>query len=261
MLQLRLGIRLASLRLSFPRALACATQLGGQVVEIDGRGEIKPHDLTQTATRQLRKMLEDRNLRACAVEFRTRRGYNVRDDLERRIDATKQAMTMAYALGARVVVNQVGRIPPEPEGPEWELLVETLSELGRHGQRCGAILAAQTGAESGQDLARLLDALPEGALGVAFDPGALVVNGFSPSEAMAALSANVVHVYATDAVRDLAKGRGVETLLGEGTADYPELLGMLEERAYQGCLVVDAIGTQDPAFEMQQAIAYLKQLM
>ena len=261
MLQLRLGIQLAGLRLPFSQALARATELGCQTVEIDGRGEIKPQDMTQTAVRQLRKMLDDRNLRVCAVEFRTRRGYNVRSDLDRRVDATKQAMTMAYALGARYVVNQVGRIPPEPKGDEWELLVETLSDLGHHGQRCGAILAAQTGAESGQDLARLLDALPEGSIGAAFDPGALIVNGFSPRESMAALGPNVVHAYATDAVRDLAKGRGVETPLGGGTADYPELLGMLEEHAYQGCLILGATGAQDPAFEIQQAVGYLKQLL
>jgi sugar phosphate isomerase/epimerase len=141
------------------------------------------------------------------------------------------------------------------------LLVETLDELGRHGQRCGAMLAAQTGAESGQDLARLLEALPEGSLGVAFDPGALILNGFSPSESLAALAACVVHFYATDAVHDLAKGRGVETLLGEGVADYPGLLGMLEEHDYSGSLVVDAVGAENPVFEMQQAIAYFKQLL
>jgi sugar phosphate isomerase/epimerase len=252
---------LASLRLPFSRALAQATALGGHSVEIDGRDEIKPRDLTQTATRQLRKLLDDRKLRVCAVEYRTRRGYNVRDDLDRRVDATKQAMSMAYALGAGVVVNHIGRIPQEPKGTEWELLVETLDELGRHGQRCGAMLAAQTGAESGQDLARLLEALPEGSLGVAFDPGALILNGFSPSESLAALAARVVHFYATDAVHDLAKGRGVETLLGEGVADYPGLLGMLEEHDYSGSLVVDAVGAENPVFEMQQAIAYFKQLL
>ena len=44
----------------------------------------------------------------------------------------------------------------EPVGPEWDLLVQVLADLGRHGQRVGAVLAAETGSESGADLARLI---------------------------------------------------------------------------------------------------------
>ena len=260
MLQLKIGIRLAGLRLPLKRALPKVAELGGNALEVDGRSEIRPQDLSQTARRQIKKMLDDYGLSICAVGYRTRRGYNVRDDLERRVDATKRAMTMAYELGARVVVNQVGKIPAKAEGADWELLVETLGELGHHGQRCGATLAAQTGAESGEDLARLIDALPEGSIGVAFDPAALIVNGFSPRDLLAVLGRSVVYVHATDAVPDLAKGRGVETPLGEGIADYPELLGMLEQKDYRGSLMVDGAGRRDPELEIRQAIQFLRNM-
>jgi sugar phosphate isomerase/epimerase len=259
-LELNLGIRLASYRLPFAQALTRAAQLGVQTVEIDGRHQVKPQDVTRTATRQIRKMLEDSGLRVCAVEFPTRRGYNVRDDLDRRLEATRQAMTMAYALGARVVVNDVGQIPVEPEGDQWQLLIDALSDLGRHGQRCGAMLAARTGAESGQDLARLIAALPDGSLGVAFDPGALLVNGFSPSDALTALGPHLIHAYASDAVRDLGRGRGVATPLGQGAVDYAELLGHLEEQNYHGNLVLEAAGTENPDVELRQSVKYLRQL-
>jgi sugar phosphate isomerase/epimerase len=259
-LQLKIGIRLAGLRLPLKRALPKVAELGGNALEVDGRSEIRPQDLSQTARRQIKKMLDDYGLGICAVGFRTRRGYNVRGDLERRIDATKRAMTMAYELGARVVVNQVGQIPAKAEGADWELLVETLSDLGHHGQRCGAVLAAQTGAESGEDLARLIGALPEGAIGVAFDPAALIVNGFSPHDSLAALGRSVVYVLATDAVPDLAKGRGVETLLGEGIADYAALLGMLEQNDYRGSLTVDGADRQNPELEIRHAIQFLRKL-
>jgi sugar phosphate isomerase/epimerase len=260
MLNVRIGIQLASLRLPFKKALHTAARLGAEAVEIDARGDIKPQDLSRTAVRQLRKLLEDLNLRVCAVTFRTRRGYNVADDLERRIEATKQAMQMAYELGASVVVNQIGRIPEKPEGAEWDLLLQSLSDLGRHGQHVGATLAAETGSESSADLARLIAALPIGSIGVTFDPANLIVNGFSPRDALAAIGSHILHVHAKDAVRDLAQRRGLEVPLGRGSVDFPELLGALEERGYRGYLTIERDKCDDPIGEIGQAVEYLRSL-
>lgn len=260
MLQLKVGIQLASLRLPFKQALHTARELGAEAVEIDARGEIKPRDLTRTALRQIRKMLDDLNLRVSAVTFRTRRGYNVLHELDKRIEATKEAMQFAYDLGASVVVNQVGRVPAEPQGAEWSLLLQTLADLGRHGQKVGAVLAASTGSESGADLRRLIDALPTGSLGVNFDPGNLLINGFSASEAMRDLAEHTLHVHAKDGVRDLAIGRGLEVPLGRGSADFPNLLAILEERQYRGYLTIAREQCQNPLFEIGQAVEYLRNL-
>jgi sugar phosphate isomerase/epimerase len=260
MLQMKIGIQLSSLRLPFKKALATAARLGADAVEIDARGEIKPADLTRSAARQVRKMLDDLNLRVCAVSFRTRHGYNVAENLEARVEATKDAMRMAYDLGASVVINQVGRIPSEPQGPAWELLVQSLADIGRHGQHVGALLAAETGSESGADLARLIAALPPGSLGVNFDPGNLVVNNFSVNEAVDALAEHVLHVHAKDGVRDLAQGRGVEVPLGRGSVDFAQLLGVLEEHQYRGYFTIERENADDPVFEIGQAVSYLKSL-
>ena len=162
MLELKLGIQLASLRLPFKKALHIAAELGANGIEIDARGDLKPRDLSRTGLRQLRKTLDDRNLRVCAVGFPTRRGYDVVDDLDRRVDATKQALQFAYDLGASVVINHAGEIPTEPGDPKWDCLVQALTDIGRFGQRVGATLAVETGAEDPQTLHQLLDALPDG---------------------------------------------------------------------------------------------------
>ena len=80
-LQLKIGIQLASLGLPFGQALAKAAVLGADAVEIDARREINPQELTQTGIREIRKLLEDHRLRICAVGFQTRYGYQVRDEL------------------------------------------------------------------------------------------------------------------------------------------------------------------------------------
>lgn len=257
---LRIAVQLSNLRLPFRKALPWAARLGARAVELDARGELNPQELSGTALRQVRKLLDDHGLSVSAVEFRTRRGYNVADELSRRVEATKAAMRFAFSLGTPLVVNQMGRIPPDESCAEWKLLVEVLSELGNFGQHVGAVLAAETGAESGADLRRLIDALPPGALAVTLNPGNLIVNGFAPLDAIAALGHDIQYVHAKDGVRDLAQGRGSEVTLGRGSADFPAVLGALEERNYRGYWCVECPRAHDPAGEISQAIQYLNQL-
>lgn len=261
MLELKVGIQLASLQLPFKQALHIAADLGADAVEIDARNDLKPRDLSRTGLRQLRKTLDDRNLRICAVGFQTRRGYNVLEDLDQRVEATKQAMQFAYDLGASVVINQIGQIPAEPSDPQWDLLVQVLTDLGRFGQRVGTMLTAETGAEDPAKLHQLLEALPQGSIGINLDPGNLIVNGFSARDAAKQLGQHVMHVHARDGVRDLAKGRGLETQLGRGAVDFPELLGILEEHEYRGYFTVERQHASDPVLEIGQAVQYLRNLL
>jgi sugar phosphate isomerase/epimerase len=259
-LQVKIGIQTASLKQPFKKALHTAARLGAQAVEIDARNEILPSELSQTGVRQLRKMLDDLNLRVSAVAFPTRRGYDTLERLDQRIEATKQAMQLAYRLGGSVVVNQVGQVPDTEDDPAWGILLAALADLSAFGQHIGARFAARTGTEAGQDLQRLIDALSNSAIGVDLDPGNLIVNGFSATEAVKILASHVVHVHATDAVRDLAIGRGIRVPLGQGSADYPELLGVLEEHQYRGYFTIEREGAQRPLAEIADAVAYLKSL-
>lgn len=260
MLQLKIGIRLASLGLPFGRALARAAALGAEAVEIDAQQEIQPAELSQSGIREIRKLLEDHRLRVCAVRYQTRYGYEVSDGLDRRIEATKQAMTVAYKLGASIVTNYVGHIPESEQDPSWTPLVDVLTDLGQHGQRVGATLCARTGAERGENLVRLIQALPAGSLGVDFDPAALIVNGHSPREALTVLAPSVLHVRARDAVRDISQGRGLDTPLGDGAADFPALLGLLEQHQYRGYLTIECEGAREAELRIRSAIEYLRRL-
>ncbi len=260
MLQIQLGIELASLALPFKKALLTARELGAQAVEIDARHELKPEELSQTGVRQVRKMLDDLNLRVCAVAFRTRHGYHVLENLEARIDATKGAMRLAHDLGTNAVINHIGRVPAESDSAALSTMVQALADLGHYGQRVGALLTAETGTESGEALAALIARLPPGSIGVDLNPASLIMNGHSPREATAALAAHVLHVHATDATRDLAVGRGIEVPLGQGSAEFPELLGLLEEQQYRGYLTVSRHGASNPVAAVRQSLEFLRNL-
>lgn len=259
MLQIRVGVQLASLGLPFKQGLLTAARMGAEAVEIDARSELKADELSRTGVRQVRKMLEDLNLGVSAVAYRTRRGYQTAGDLDRRVQATQQALKLAYEIGSSVVVNHIGRVP-DKTSPEWTTMVEALTDIGRFGQRVGATLAAETGTESGEELGGLIAALPPGSLGVDLHPANLIINGHSPREAARALAPHVIHVHATDGTRDLAHGRGIEVQLGRGLAEFPELLGILEEHHYRGFITIERRQSANAVAEIGDAVKYLKSL-
>ncbi len=258
--EIKIGIALASLRQPLKQALHTAARLGANGIEIDARNGLKPRELSDTGRRQLRKMMDDLNLRVAAIRFQTRNGYDVLNDLERRLDATKEAMQMAYSLGARVVINAIGVVPEDKSHPAYSQLISSLTDIAKQSHHIGAMLACETGTEPVERLVALLDDLPEQAIGINFNPGNLIVNDYYQASAINVCAPRVLSVTARDGVRDLARGRGIEVPLGRGTADFPQILGVLEERHYPGWFLVDRLNAQNPIAEIGNAVAFLREL-
>lgn len=257
---LKISVQLRSLRQPLRQAIATAARIGAQAIEIDARHELRPAELSQTALRQFRKMLDDQNLRVSALGFRTRRGYDEMEELDRRVEATRQAMQMAQALGTPLVLNCVGSIPDDEADPRRKLLVDVLSDLAAYGNRVGAILTADTGNDAPEHLAKLLAQLPSGSVAVSLDPAALVMHGHDPLAAVDAFGGLIQNVVARDALRDRATARGQEVLLGRGSVDFPALLGALEQRDYRGYFTVARDFASQPADELALAIQYLRNI-
>ncbi|MEX0791868.1 MAG: sugar phosphate isomerase/epimerase family protein [Pirellulaceae bacterium] len=256
----RLGLQLRSLRMPLRQALKKASELGADAIEFDLRNELRPEDMSITGIRHLKKQMADWNLKICAASYPTRRGYDNPDDLDRRIDGTKRAMKLAYQLGAPLLVNHIGTVPEDPTSPRFIQLKEALLDLGNFGHTTGAVLAAKTGSEDGVDLARMLNELPDGLLAVDFDPGAMIINGFSAEDSFKALHQHIRHVRGKDGVRDLARGRGLEVPLGRGTVDFPLLLALLDDMRYSGYLTVEREHPEHPEEELGNALAYLREI-
>lgn len=258
MAQINLALRLDALRLPLKRALDVAATMGVAAVELSAREEVHPESMSETGLRHLRKMLEDRNLKVAALRFQTRSGYDQTRNLQRRVEATKLAMDLAYKLGTSSVINFVGRVPEESSDPRYEALQSVLDDLGRYGARVGAFLAAETGSESGEMLSEMLRGKEDGFVAVALNPGQLIINRHSVVDALSALKDRIQVVCATDGVLDLAEGRGISVPIGEGTADYPQIMASLEDVGFRGHFTV---GRKDSAaHELGQGLKYLGNL-
>jgi sugar phosphate isomerase/epimerase len=259
----RLSVPTLSLSRDLRRALARARALGVRGVEIDGRRGIAAEQITQTGLRQIRKWLDDEGLVVSAVAFPTRGGYADADRLEARIAATKSALELAHALGAQVVTNHIGDIPPapvpdadEPE-PGWQLLIDVLADIGCWGQRVGATLCAEAGRAAPADLLRVIAALPEVSLQCDIVTGSLLVHRHDPVAAVETLGAHIGFVHVTDAVAGSYAGRGRPAPLGTGEGDVPAVFGALEERAYRGWIGLEAADESASMAELATAIGFL----
>lgn len=258
--ELKIAVALACLGGPSKRALHTAARLGATGIEIDARNGLRPSEISDTGRRQLRKMLTDLNLTVAAIRFPTRRGYDVLQDLERRLEATKEAMTFAYNLGARVVINSIGYVPEDSAHPAYGQLKNSLSDLARHGERIGAILSCETGAEPVERLVNLLSSLDTGSIGIHFNPANLILGDLYDRESIRKCASMVRSVTVRDAVRDLRQRRGVEVEIGRGSAEFPEILGVLEEQGYRGWFIIDHPGGGAVETEIANAISLLKSL-
>ena len=83
---------------------------------------------------------------------------------------------------------------------------------------------------------------------------------WSTREAVDVLGPSILHVHATDAFCELATGRRTQVSLGEGTADYPALLGALDQHDYRGYFTVAHRTAEDPTDVVAGAIGYLRSI-
>lgn len=235
-------------------------QLGCDGVLIDARRELRPAEISDTGLRQLRKMLDDLNLRVGAVAFPTRRGLGSSEDLQRRVEASIDAMRFASKLGARILICTLGGLAEAADDPQRAILADVLATLSTQSHRLGVSLAAQAGDTGPQTLADFLATLPEGTLGLDLHPGQLVTHGISPQEFVSTVGQHVAHVHAVDAVSDLAGGGSTEVELGRGSVDFPALMGQLEEYSYRDWLTIERRHSNQPVEDIGNAVKFLRSL-
>ena len=227
-------------------------------VQIDARRELPPTELSHTGLRQLRKILDDLNLRVGSVAFPTRRGYVCQEDLERRMEATRAAMQLASSLGARILICNLGKLPDQEAEQEIGPLVDAITTLAEQSHRLGVQLVAQAAGSPVEILVEFVRSLPEGTLWLDLHPAQLIAHDQSPREFISTAGSLIGHVHAVDSVYDLASGHAVEVELGRGTADFPELLGGLEEFGYQGWLTIERRDSRNAKQEMANAVQFLR---
>lgn len=258
---MKIGLRLESLGLPLRRGLDAATRLGIAGVQLDARGDLGPNQLSQTGRRELRNLLRSRNLELTALGCPMRRGLDVAEGLEARIEHIRQVMALSFDLGPRIVLVEAGRIPDDPKTVAHTLLTESLLALSQYGDRVGVVLALETGLEAGERLAAFLKGFDTGALGVNLDPANFLMNGFDPYSSTQALQGRIVHAHAKDARRTSPSRAAAEVPLGHGDLDWMKLVDLLEEGEYHGWLTIERESGPASLEEIAASVGFLRRII
>jgi L-ribulose-5-phosphate 3-epimerase len=257
---LKIGIRLESLGLPLRRALTEASRLAVSGVQLDAVGDLSPAALSETGRREFRHLLRGYNLELTALGCPLRRGLDVSEGLQPRLEHVREVLALSFALGPRVIVVHAGAVPDDLDGPRGALLRESLLAAGLYGDRIGASLALETGPESGASLAGFLRGLETGSVGANLDPAGLLEHGFDPYDGARALRGRILHSHARDGRRS-GPGRLVrDAPLGCGEIDWVRYLGVLEEVQFRGWLTVARRAGDNRLSEVAEGVAFLRRL-
>lgn len=256
-------------------------------IELEATGDFSPQQLSQTGRRELRNILRSHDLELSALSCPLRRGLDVAENQQPRIEHVRDVLSLSYDLGARLVTVFAGKIPeatsdatsaetppPAPSklllggasllsgalagtarASDPERLEEALRDLGRHGDKVGATLALETGAEGAEALDRYLARFDSGSLAACLNPGQLLLARHDPVLAARTLKRRVAYVRGTEARYQGAALRLVP--VGQGDIDWLQMLGAFAEIEYRGWLTVEG----ENRAEAGQAVAFLRRLV
>jgi sugar phosphate isomerase/epimerase len=258
---MNIGVVLESMGLPLRQGLPHAAKLGVAGVQVDATGDLAPDRLTDTGRRELKNLLRTYNQQFTALNCPFRRGLDAPENQQARIDYVRMVMSLAFDLGARIVIVQCPKLPGEGEESRANLLREALIDLGRHGDRVGSDLALEIGLDAPEAVVAYLDQFDVGSLKVDYDPANLLVNGFDPVKGIIPLHRRIAHVHARDA-RKISVSRGAQEVpLGAGDVDWLSFVGSLVSVDYRGWLTIRRETGQDRSRDIERAVAFLRRVL
>jgi L-ribulose-5-phosphate 3-epimerase len=278
---MRIAVRLESLGLPFRAALDQAARLGAAGVQVDAAGELSPERLSGTGRRELVNLLRSHNLQLAALNCPLRRGLDVADDQQPRLERVRKVLALSYDLGAKVAIVAM---PPIPEDPKEEreptlaagglilaaaplaanpakVMRESLNDVGKFGDRVGATLALEVGLDPADKVAAYLARFDNGSLGVNYDPANIYLNGFDPIQSLTPLRGRLRFAQARDARRSGVSRTGAEAALGAGDIDWMTLIAVLDSLEYRGFISVKRDSGDQRLADVADGVKFLRRFV
>ena len=206
------------------------------------------------------------------------------DEKQRRaaVDAVRWRIDRAAELGAKLAMFWPGGIKEGvTEEQMWQLAVQGLKECAAHAASVGVTLVSENidfapwrplHGTAAQCVA-LCQAVDSPAYRLVYDAGAALFTGDDPLEALRTMAPYMVHVHLKNSrevlpcerherCRDRVDGVNLTgTVLDGGIAQIPALLEELKRLNYQGFILVEFQGEDDPRPALQYNLNYIRRQM
>lgn len=255
---LKIGIVVESTGLGVRPALLAAARMGATGVQVNATGELAPDSLTATGRREFRNLLRSFDLGLAALHVPVRRGLDVAQDLQPRLERIRKAMQLAFDLGAGRVVVACPKLPEDENSPRAQLLRESLAALGAFGDRIGCAVALEIGFDPAAKVKEYLTTFDTGGLKVTYDPANFLLHGHDPLANLMPLAGLVAHVHARDA-RSAGLSRGLQEVpVGAGDVDWMALTATLQVLEFGGFMTVKREQGDDKLTDVTNGVKFLK---
>lgn len=271
----RIGVFLRSTGREDPaEALAAVKTLGIDLIQIS---RLPERFYSADGAREFDRMMKATGVRAASVVIvfdgesyrdlnavETTVGFRPAHLLDARLAYARKCVDFAAALGVKVVTFHMGVLPKDPADPIYRRMLDAVTSIAAYAASRGTSISLETGQETGDELARFLDAITVARVGVNFDIANFVMYGMDrPPAALRRLMDRVTSIHVKDGLPPEAPGRlGKEARLGEGRGEVAACLEMLRRAGFTGPLVIEnyvarASGA-DPLDELRRAKAFIE---
>lgn len=222
-----------------------------------GRPHVYRRDFSPPELNRLRTLISESGL---AVPSFMPAFYRYPHSLVSPIDAVRQdslnymleCVDNAVALGAEsLLIVPTHSLFGQAHADAWKRLVDSVATVCDYASQYDLRLAVEPAnrevtdvVNTAADALRVIEAVGNGALGVALDTGHIHLSDETPQEAVGRLGERLLQVH----VNDNDGTRQQNLILGEGTFDFPGFLGTLRASGYDGFLTAE-LGwtyTRDP---------------
>jgi sugar phosphate isomerase/epimerase len=255
---LKIGIVAESTGLTVRQALIAAARMGAQGVQVNAVGDLSPDKLSDTGRRDFRNLLKSFDLELAALNVPVRRGLDVGDDLQPRIERVRKSMLLASDLGARRIVVPSPKLPDDATAPRAQFMREALTAIGAFGDRVGCSAALEIGFDPAEKVKAYLASFDTGRLKVTYDPVNFLFHGHDPLANLLPLAGLIEHVHARDA-RAAGLSRGLQEVpLGAGDIDWMALTATLQVLEFDGFLTVERDQGDDKLNDVTNGVKFLR---
>jgi len=158
-----------------------------------------------------------------------------------RLQELYNASDFAAKINVTDVITHVGYIPETPNHEDFWGTVTVLRSLATYMKQRGQYFLFETGQETPVTLLRAIEEIGTGNLGINFDSANLMSYGkANPVDAARMLGKYIRNTHIKDGrYPTCGKKLGEEAPPGEGDVNYPELIKVLKDVGYTGCLTIE----------------------
>ncbi len=250
-----IGIDIADVGGDTKRAIRQAAELGFGAVQLPaGVGALSPRNLSQSGRRHLGRFVAGFGMRVSAL-VADAPGQSLTDakTADQRVERSLEVLDLAVDLNVAVVVSSVGALTHPDTGTLAPVAAESLQCIGETADARGVHFALRHTRAGGAEIAAVLDALDCPAIGVCFDPAAMVLAAADPMGSIEKYVERVCLVHVSDATTGGIDRTGQPVPLGRGEVSWLGLLAALDAASFSGAYTVRCPASSAPLVDLDAA--------